>query len=294
MKLSLSANTFIEDKLTECNKGLGSNLDSDVLFIQSPIVMGLDDAVRREIEGISKRKRRLSVVLETTGGYVEVTERMADVFRKHYNEIDYIVPNYAYSAGTILCMSGDNIYMDYFSVLGPIDPQVEGPNGNLVPATGYLEKFDELVEKSRNGNITTAELNFMISKFDAAELYAIEPARKQSVTLIKKWLVQYKFKDWKTTETTSQPVTKKMKEERAEKIADTLNDTETWHSHGRGIPMSTLTSPQMKLKIEDFGADKGLNKLVKDYYDLATDYSSKNRIRHFLHSGMGLHVLSGS
>ena len=142
--------------------------------------MGLDDALRREIEELpTTRKKRLTVMLETTWGFVEVTERINDVFRRHYSIVDFIVPNYAYSAGTILCMSADNIYMDYFSVLGPIDPQVTGPNGNLVPATGYLEKFDELVEKSRDGTITTAEVHYMIAKFDAAELSAITQARKQ-------------------------------------------------------------------------------------------------------------------
>ena len=63
-------------------------------------------------------------------------------------------------------------------------------------------KYDELVEKSRDGTITTAEMNYMIQKFDAAELYAIDQARKQSVNLIIKWLVKYKFKDWKKTKQT--------------------------------------------------------------------------------------------
>jgi ClpP class serine protease len=51
------------------------------------------------------------------------------------------------SAGTVLVMCGDNIYMDYFSVLGPIDPQVKRRSkGNVyVPALGYLEKYNELV-----------------------------------------------------------------------------------------------------------------------------------------------------
>lgn len=191
-------------------------------------------------------------------------------------------------------MSGDNIYMDYFSVLGPIDPQVEGPNGSLVPATGYLEKYNELIEKSRDKTITTAELNFLISKFDAAELYAIEQARLQSVNLIKSWLVKYKFKNWTHTERRNAPVTPAMKLERAEKIANTLNNTKIWHSHGRGIPMSTLRSAKMKLKIEDFGKDRTLNRLVKDFYDLLSDYAAKNRVRYFLHSSVGIHILSRS
>lgn len=77
MKLNLDANSYIENKLQECNRALGDRLQSDVLFVKSPIGIGLDDAIRREIEGLPQRKRRLSVVLETNGGFVEVTERIA-------------------------------------------------------------------------------------------------------------------------------------------------------------------------------------------------------------------------
>jgi len=51
-------------------------------------------------------------VLTTGGGSIEVVQRIVDVFRQHYTLVDFIVPNYAYSAGTVLAMSGDAIYMD--------------------------------------------------------------------------------------------------------------------------------------------------------------------------------------
>src|SRR6266478_8628579 len=41
-------------------------------------------------------------------------------------------------------MSGDSIYMDYYSRLGPIDPQVETRQGKNVPALGYLERYNAL------------------------------------------------------------------------------------------------------------------------------------------------------
>lgn len=59
-------------------------------------------------------------------------------------------------------MCGDAIHMDYFSVLGPIDPQVERPDGKMIPALGYLEKYKELIDKSVSGNLTTAEMTFLI------------------------------------------------------------------------------------------------------------------------------------
>jgi ClpP class serine protease len=116
-----------------------------------------------------------------------VAERIAGTFHKHYDAVEFIVPNYAMSAGTILVMSGDEIWMDYFSVLGPIDPQILGPKGGI-PAHGYLIQYKRLVEKSRRGKITTAELQFLIEKFDPAELYQYEQEMNLSVTLLKLWL----------------------------------------------------------------------------------------------------------
>ncbi|MCK5717463.1 MAG: hypothetical protein KAH77_08240 [Thiomargarita sp.] len=80
----------------------------------------------------------LVFVLYTPGGVAEIVEKMVEIIRHHYKEVWFVVPDMAMSAGTILCMSGDRIYMDYSSALGPIDPQVPNSNGQLVPALGYL------------------------------------------------------------------------------------------------------------------------------------------------------------
>ena len=54
-------------------------------------------------------------------------------------------------------MSGDRIYMDYTSSLGPIDPQIH--NGKeFVPALGYLDKVEKMIQKSAEGKLTDAEL----------------------------------------------------------------------------------------------------------------------------------------
>lgn len=43
-------------------------------------------------------------------------------------------------------------------VLGPIDPQVRNDRQWYVPALGYLEQYERLVQKSADGTLTTAEL----------------------------------------------------------------------------------------------------------------------------------------
>jgi len=132
------------------------------------------------------------LVLETNGGQIEVVERIADLIRYHYpEEVSVIIPNYAMSAGTVLAMVGDSIYMDYYSVLGPIDPQVQIKNGDtFVPALGYLAKYNELIDKSAKGTLTSAEVAFLLDKFDPAELHQFQQARALSIELLKKWLVK--------------------------------------------------------------------------------------------------------
>ena len=69
-------------------------------------------------------RKKLIVFLNTPGGSAESAEKLVEIMRHHYTEVHFVVPDEAASAGTVLCMSGDKIHMDYSSSLGPIDPQV--------------------------------------------------------------------------------------------------------------------------------------------------------------------------
>jgi len=269
------ANQIVHDQLDRLAKRLEEYLKADVLAYNGPIYYGADDVIREAIESRSKKRAALAVILQTTGGYIEVAQRIADTFHHHYRRsVQFFVPNYAMSAGTVLVMSGDAIYMDYYSVLGPVDPQVERtrPDGRrMVPALGYLEKYKELVQKSLDGTLSTAELTFLVQRFDPAELHEFEQARELSKTLLREWLARFKFKDWKRTKTRKLRVTKKMKEQRAEEVADKLNDTKKWHVHGRGISMAVLKR-ELNLKIDNFGADKKLNDMLREYHRVFVDY----------------------
>lgn len=265
---------YVESELTRRLTMIEEHLDCDVITCIHPISRPMDDLIRDAIEDIQSRRSKLLVILETNGGSIETAERIADVFRHHYpDEVNFLVPNFAMSAGTVLVMSGDNIFMDYYSILGPIDPQVRNREGTFVPALGYLEKYDELIKRSNKGNLSAAELAFLIQKFDPAQIHRFEQARDHSVDLLKKWLVQYKFKNWKITETGKKPVTAKMRESRAAAIAKALNDTKRWRSHGRGLSMSVIKS-DLNLLIANFGDETELNKRVRSYYRLLQDHMS--------------------
>lgn len=296
---TISSDQLIEHTLREANKDLAKQLGGDVLLIKAPMMQPIDDIVRTEVEGIKEsqgktpRSTKLVVIVETEGGFVETVERIVSVFRRHYQTVDFIIPNFAYSAGTLLVMSGDEIYMDYYSVLGPIDPQYPGENGEYVPGMGYLAKFQELLEKVNNppgGDDTKikAELAILIKKFDPAKLFDIEQSVDHAKSLLKEWLPKYKFKDWDKGATSGKPVEDGDKVARADEIASVLGDAKRWHSHGRGITIRELESEEIKLKIKDFGSDPKLNATIRHYHGLFIDYLRKRGMRGALHSSRGV------
>lgn len=274
-----AARQWANSRLAEIEQHTGA----DAVAILSPIVWGLEHRVRIAVEPREERRESLLVLLDTTGGVVEVVERIVRVFRTHYEEVKFLVPDRALSAGTILAMSGDAILMDYHSVLGPIDPQVER-DGKLVPALSYLHQYETLQKKSVDGTLTTADI-ILLQKLDLAELHQFELARELSISLLKEWLAKYKFKDWKTTETRSLAVTPEMRDERADFIARSLSQHDRWQTHGRGISMHTLTS-ELNLKIDDYGADAVLSEMIWNYFWFLRDHMSRHGADTFVHSSV--------
>jgi len=280
--------------LQQLNGEVAGKMGGDCVFINCGMRPPLDDEFRVVIEEIKHHstEKHLIVMLETNGGFMETVERLVAVMRNHYERVSFVIPNFAYSAGTVLALSGDKIYMDYYSVLGPIDPQYRDSDGKFLPGYGYLAKFQEITEvinKSESTDNCRAELAYLVQKFDPALLFHIEQGIEHGISLITEWLPKYKFKDWKKTATKGKAVTDGMKKSRAKKIAATLGDASKWHSHGRGIPMNDLSGSDIKLLIDDFGADDDLSDKIKNYHGLAVDYfSNKLGVAGYIHSQIGM------
>ncbi len=263
--------------------------EHDILVYYGPIEFWSKNPFRHQLEVCASdkdKKDRLLIILQTGGGSAETVEKMVEMSRNFYDCVDFLVPDVAMSAGTIWCMSGDKIYMDYSSSLGPIDPQVQNNEGKWVPALGYLDKCNELIQKSTGQPLSNAEL-VMLNSLDLASLRHYEQARDLSTSLLKKWLVEFKFKDWKEHRTSpdkiGQEVTEDEKRARAEEIATILSNNNRWHSHSRMISLKTLQE-ELRLEIDDYTDDKELRESVNLLHDFCTDYLHK----------MGKAVLVGS
>lgn len=265
-------------------RNLEKVLEADVFTFYGPIVNGIEGTVKEIIEALHKHKDKhdsIYVILTTTGGSLPPVQRIVDILHHFYTEVNFIIPDYAFSAGTILCMSGDNIYMNYYSCLGPVDPQVQNKEGKLVAALGYLDKIEELLEKAKNGTLTQAEF-LILRDFDLAELRSYEQAKELAIDMLQTWLVKYKFKTWEH-HSNGDPVEPQEKEDRAYKIAEMLSDNKRWKTHNRPIGIHVLRD-DLKLQILDYEEDSKKKEAINEYYDLISEYIKSHNYGNFFHT----------
>ena len=102
----------IKQALAEKVAPLEAHFTADVIFFYGPIYPSIQKQFRDFIHLLKTNanpKNRLVVFLNTPGGSAEIVEKMVEIIRFHYHEVYFVIPDEAMSAGTIFCMSGDNL-----------------------------------------------------------------------------------------------------------------------------------------------------------------------------------------
>lgn len=220
-------------------------------------------------------KNIIDFYIETPGGSGEAAEEIAKFLHKKFSEVNFIIAGEAKSAGTILALSGDNIYMCETGSLGPIDAQVK-IGRSIISAYDYKEWVEEKMKEAA----TTGRLNpfdaIMVAQISPGEIYGVTNSLDFAKVLVQDWLVRYKFKNWNITKTKKQTVTEQKKKERAEEIANMLCKHTAWKTHGRSLKIEDL---QDLLLIEDIDKDAKLANIVyriktiiRLIFDSSTDY----------------------
>jgi len=80
----------------------------------------------------------LHLMLSSPGGDGETAVRLVRSAQARCKELTVIVPDQAKSAGTILTLGAHHILMGPTSDLGPIDPQMQMPDGKLIAAKDII------------------------------------------------------------------------------------------------------------------------------------------------------------
>lgn len=243
----------------------------DILVIASDLTKNVNNSIdysdllpfQDQLSNLSGDK--IDIVIETPGGFAEVVEDLVRLIRQKYEKVGVIIPGYAKSAGTIFSMAGDEILMGKLSALGPIDAQILS-NGKRFSADAFLDGL----EKIKTEVISTGKLNPafipILQNISPGEIQHCENAQTFSKILVKKWLIEYKFKYWQTHKSSGKTVTDKEKETRAEEIAAKLCKHSDWLTHGRSIKIQEFSA--MRLLVTDYSLNQELEDAITRYYTL--------------------------
>ena len=106
--------------------------------------IGLEDAetVLQQIRS-TPPDTPIDLILHTPGGIEIAAEMMSMAIKFHPEKVTVFVPFYAFSGGSLMSIAADEIRMERYSMLGPVDPQIPTPDGNTWPA-GSLESLSKL------------------------------------------------------------------------------------------------------------------------------------------------------
>lgn len=204
------------------------------------------------VQGILREsnEEKIEFYIETPGGSGEAAEEIAKFLRKKFNEVNFIIAGEAKSAGTILALSGDNIYMTDTGSLGPIDAQVR-----LGRSTISAHDYKELVDSKREEAEENGKLNpfdaVMVAQISPGELYGVINSLEFAKDLVKSWLEEFKFKNWTKTRDRGIKVTDVMRKKRASEVAEMLCDHTTWRTHGRSLKIEDLKDVLVIERIND-------------------------------------------
>jgi hypothetical protein len=201
---------------------------------------------------------KIDIYIETPGGSGIAAEEIAKFLHNNFDEISFVIAGEAKSAGTILALSGHEIFMSETGSLGPIDAQIQ-VGRSVISAFDYCEWVKEKrKEAEEKGKLNPFDAT-MVAQISPGELENVRLALQFAIDRVAEWLPKYKFKNWQETETQKIPVTLEMKEKRAREIAEGLTERSTWQSHGRSIKVEDLSKWLKINKIED---DKILSDIV--------------------------------
>ena len=67
----------------------------------------------------------VDLLLHSPGGHPDIAYKAIKFFRRRFRKVNVIVPLFAKSAATLMCLGADKIYMGEFAELGPIDIQID-------------------------------------------------------------------------------------------------------------------------------------------------------------------------
>lgn len=222
----------------------------------SPISIDLSDVdgFTDLVNSIPKKHKTVDVLLHSPGGKPDATERIVNILRRRFKEVHFIVPHSAYSAATMLALSGNTVTLHGSATLGPIDPQLDG-----IPARSIkrgFEKVREIIKKE--GAEALPPYIPLIEKYSIHLLEICDDSEKLAKDLVSVWLNEYMFEGKKDRQTKSN----------VRKAVKYFSDYDRHLLHARPITFEKIK--EFGLKVEY--APENLEKAIWEAYILINGF----------------------
>ncbi|HET8773302.1 MAG TPA: hypothetical protein VFP80_05905 [Thermoanaerobaculia bacterium] len=216
------------------------------------IDLGDVDGFTDLVNAASTDSHAVDVLIHSPGGSPEATERIVAILRNRFpQDVQFLIPHSAYSAATMLALSGNEIIMHPSATLGPIDPQVNG-----IPARSIRRGFDKIRELLRvEGPEALPAYLPLIEKHSIEILEICEDSLKLSKELVTEWLNRYMFADANGSEAIA-------------RAADFFSDYDTHKTHSRPLMFTKLADLGLKISI----AESPLRELMREAYILLSGF----------------------
>ncbi len=194
----------------------------------------------------------VDILVHSPGGYADATERIVQIIRSKFDDVNFLIPHSAFSAATMMALAGNKIILHPTACLGPIDPQING-----APAKSILKGFENAREvvKSDGPEAISAYIP-LLEKYSLHLLELCKDSELLSKKLVGEWLKRFMFNS------------DSQSDEFIDCIVTYFSDYELHLTHSRPLNFDKIS--HLGLKVEK--ADPALSDLLWESYILLTGF----------------------
>jgi len=211
------------------------------------------------------KPRAVDVFLVTPGGSPYQVNLFVEALRQKFDDVNFIIPYKAMSAGTLWALSGDAIWMDSRAFLGPIDPQLPASDGRYGPAQALLVLLAHIQQEGAARLAKNQDPDWthvlLLQNMDKQKLGQALSSSQYMIDLAAQYLERYKFRTW-INHSDGRPVTQEDREERAQTAAVKLCKHDYWKAHGHAIGREVLFD-ELRIKADRLEDIPGLERAVR-------------------------------
>ncbi len=273
---------FLKNKMPLLNEALEKieiEMEADIVSLHGFISEHLVDCFINLVYDLQKKPRnnKLAIILTTEGGNTKALKDLYEKLIKIYSHIDIIIPQYAYSAGTVLAFLGTNMYVEKNTQLGAIDPIIESSGISVFNCFAPGDEV-ELIQTNSLGGCLKMLNEKLAVKNDVWFPYHAN-ILKEAVTFSYKLLTEHNLKE------------KKEKEKKAISIICYAMDIKK-HPHHDAFHYHVLVDQGLNVKTFDENGPLNplnvLGKLVMEYHREISEV--KNKLEYYMYIPIGHNV----